>query len=175
MTGRSKKQDFLSLLGSVNRAIEVDEPPKKPKPAPKLRFQEQAVKTDRIEASPQLPQDFVERKSHRKSGMPNVLFNRLLRGKFPVGFEIDLHGLSREESWAYLNEALDKSQGQRLRCARIIHGKGLHSSNSNSVLKPLVRHWLRNDQRILAYAEPAGRHGGRGAVLILLRAKRPAQ
>ena len=175
MTGSSKKPDFLSLLGRINRILETEEPPKKPKPKPKLLHQEETTCQPTVGDAPPLPENSVEKKSHRKNGMPDIQFKRLLRGKFPIRIEIDLHGLSREAAWNHLNETLEKSQGERLRCARIIHGKGLHSSNASAVLRPLVRNWLRQDQRVLAYSEPSEKHGGSGAVLILLRAKRPAQ
>ena len=175
MTGKSKNSEFLSLLGSINHILEVEEPPKKPKPKPKLRNQEITASEPTVGDVPSLPLDPIDRKSHRKNGTRDALFRKLLRGKFPIGVEIDLHGLSKQTAWSYLNEKLEKSQGKRLRCARIIHGKGLHSSNSNAVLRPLVRHWLRQDPRVLAYSEPSEKNGGSGVVLILLRAKRPDQ
>ena len=58
-------------------------------------------------------------------------------------------------------------------CVRVIHGKGLHSTDDFGrggvpVLKNLVDRLLRQRADVLAYHSAPPRAGGTGAVLVLL-------
>ncbi len=52
---------------------------------------------------------------------------------------------------------------RRLRCVRVIHGKGLTSPNKEPVLKGKVRRWLAHWDEVLAYTEAPRHAGGSGA------------
>lgn len=108
---------------------------------------------------------------YHRNGVQLGILRKLRRGDYPVCDEVDLHGLTVTQARAHLSQFLDHAPRQRMICVRIIHGKGLSSPGGKAVLRPRVRHWLRGDNRILAFA-PAPHHaGGSGALHVLLRSR----
>ena len=53
----------------------------------------------------------------------------------------------------------------------IVHGKGFRSQ-SKPVIKPLVNHWLKQADEVLAFCSAQPQDGGTGAVYVLLRKSR---
>lgn len=113
-------------------------------------------------------------------GQTNLLFNRsgisardlqtLKRGEFATHAVLDLHGQTVLEARASLIHFLHSCQQRQLRYARVIHGKGKTSSQGQAVLKNQVAHWLQQCDIVLAFCSAKSRHGGTGAVNILLKA-----
>ena len=95
----------------------------------------------------------------------------LRRGAYPPEATLDLHGLRADQALGRLDGFLAGAQNERLRCVRVIHGKGMSSPGFKPVLKPRVRHWLREDKRVLAYVGAPPGDGGDGALYVLLRAR----
>ena len=106
---------------------------------------------------------------YRQSGVPETVLRRLRRGDYRVEAEIDLHGLSVVEARAQLRAFLLAAAARRLRCVRIVHGKGLRSGQRGPVLKRAVDGLLRRAALILAFTSAGMRDGGTGATLALLR------
>ncbi|NVZ07885.1 Smr/MutS family protein [Allochromatium humboldtianum] len=104
-----------------------------------------------------------------RPGVQNRVLADLQRGAFPVGLEVDLHGLQAEHARQILAEFLTECAHRRVRCARIIHGKGYRSSGRAPVLKSKVNYWLRLYDQVLAFCSATRRDGGTGAVYVLLR------
>ena len=72
----------------------------------------------------------------------------------------------------YLNLLVDYIQDckrKKIRCIRIIHGKGYGSKNKEPVLKKKVRNWLMQKDEVIAYSEALRHDGGSGAVIVLLK------
>ena len=86
--------------------------------------------------------------------------------------ELDLHGMNRVEAAHYVAEFLRRCVARRLRCVRVIHGKGHGSRNREPVLKAKLRKWLMVRDEVLAFCQAPAAHGGGGAVLVLLKAGR---
>ena len=108
-----------------------------------------------------------------KKNYPRDLLRKLRRGHWVVEDELDLHGLNRHDALSSTREFLEKATKRRLRCLRIVHGKGLGSPNREPVLKAMLRKWLPQQLEVLAFAQAPAAQGGAGAVLLLLaRAKR---
>jgi DNA-nicking Smr family endonuclease len=105
----------------------------------------------------------------RQPGVPETLLRRLRRGEFRVEAEIDLHGLTLEQGQQQLRGFLQDAAARRLRCLRIVHGKGLRSGNRGPVLKNAVNSLLRRADLVLAFTSAGIRGGGTGATLVLLR------
>jgi DNA-nicking Smr family endonuclease len=61
---------------------------------------------------------------------------------------------------------------QRLRCIRIVHGKGLRSGPRGPVLKNAVNVVLRRTDAVVAFCSARQVDGGTGAVYVLLSAPR---
>ena len=108
--------------------------------------------------------------AYKREGVQLQVFRRLRRGHWVVQAELDLHGCTREEARVELATFLARCLRQRLRCVRVIHGKGLGSRNREPVLRAKVAGWLAQREAVLAFCEAPPSDGGSGAVLVLLRA-----
>ena len=104
---------------------------------------------------------------HRPQVQPRVL-RRLRRGEYRVEREIDLHGLTAAEAKHALREFLIEALESRVRCVRVVHGKGLRSGHRGPVLKATVSSVLRRTGAVLAYVSARSVDGGTGAVYVLL-------
>ena len=107
---------------------------------------------------------------HRPQVQAAVL-RKLRRGEYRVQREIDLHGLTVAEAKVALRQFLSGALEQRVRCVRIIHGKGLRSGHRGPVLKSAVSAVLRRTGAVLAYVSARQVDGGTGAVYVLLSAQ----
>lgn len=103
-----------------------------------------------------------------RPGIQRRLMADLERGAIEVGLEVDLHGLSIDLARRTLAEFLAECRHRRVRCARIIHGKG-RGSERQPVLKQKVNYWLRLYDEVLAFCSATRRDGGTGACYVLLR------
>jgi len=100
---------------------------------------------------------------------------RLRAGEIAIDEEIDLHRMNRGEARAALDRFILGVLGKRVKCVRVIHGRGLHSKEAGPVLKEKVVAWLsgrRLGRMVLAFTSARPVDGGTGALYILLR-KRP--
>lgn len=94
---------------------------------------------------------------------------RLRQAFWPVGAHLDLHGMNTDQARAALLSFIDNSQQFATRCIRIVHGQGYGSINGQGVLKNLVTQWLTQIPAVSAFTTAPQSHGGRGALLVLLR------
>jgi DNA-nicking Smr family endonuclease len=120
------------------------------------------------------PEQFVETGeglSYRGPGVQESVFRRLKRGAYRIGAELDLHGMNSETARVALHRFLAEAVLDGHRCVRVIHGKGLRSSNKGPVLKARVDRWLRRTKEVLAFVATRPEDGGSGAVYVLLRAR----
>ncbi len=104
-----------------------------------------------------------------RPGLQRNILRKLRRGRFSVGDQLDLHGMRSNEAQAALQAFIQDAQRRRITCVRVIHGKGLRSSNQGPVLKPKLARWLRHWDAVLAYSSARPADGGTGAVYVLLR------
>ena len=145
-------------------------PASKTRPKPQARFS-RAENAAALAAS--LTDDegapAAEEIAFRRPGLSKRAFRDLSRGHFSIEAEIDLHGLRVEQAKSALHEFIDECVARRLRCVRVIHGKGARSGPAGPVLKAGVQHWLAQWDDVLAYVSAARRHGGSGAAYVLLR------
>jgi DNA-nicking Smr family endonuclease len=104
-----------------------------------------------------------------RPGVQKRVLADLRRGDIEAELELDLHGLTVTYSEQLLEEFLGECARRRVRCARIIHGKGYRSQERQPVLKRKVNYWLRLYEQVLAFCSATRRDGGTGAVYVLLR------
>jgi DNA-nicking Smr family endonuclease len=86
--------------------------------------------------------------------------------------EIDLHGLTSTEAKKLVMEFLAQSAQKGLHKVQIIHGKGNHSENRESVLKKVVRDCIDASPYAGMTGTPHRSDGGSGAVWVALKQKR---
>ncbi len=98
------------------------------------------------------------------------IIRKLREGRFSVQDCLDLHGLILEEAKEEVDRFLAESRERRLRCVKIIHGRGLRSP-SGPVLKEAVIQWLacRHRKKIIAFVTARQCDGGLGALYVLLK------
>jgi len=111
----------------------------------------------------------LEELSFRRDSVSNQVFRRLKRGDFAIEAEIDLHGMRVAEARRELQDFLRECIARGIRSVRIVHGKGRRSGPDGPILKPSVYHWLSIWDEVVAYASAQPRHGGNGAVYVLLQ------
>jgi len=104
-----------------------------------------------------------------REGLSPQILRKLRRGFWVVEDALDLHGMNRIQAAAGVAHFLRHCVQKRLRCVRIVHGKGLGSHNREPVLKSKLRGWLSRRDDVLAYCQAPAREGGSGAVLVLLK------
>ncbi len=92
------------------------------------------------------------------------------RGVISVSYQLDLHGLTREEALAALPHFLASARHKGQKAALVITGKGINSPGE-PVLQQAVASWLRDAGRemVLEFAPAPREMGGGGAYVVFLR------
>ncbi|MDA8107377.1 MAG: Smr/MutS family protein [Betaproteobacteria bacterium] len=168
---REAVADVQPLAGA--RRVALRKPPPPPHPV-QTRRDEQAALAESL-AGPLTVDDALdsgEELAFLRDGLSRQVLRRLRRGQWVVQASLDLHGMNRMQAAASVAEFLRGCTARGLRCARIVHGKGLGSKDRQPVLKGKLRHWLAQREEVLAFCQAPAHDGGGGALLVLLRAKR---
>ena len=146
--------------------------PRKPRARPNARFtraDRAAVLRESLDPHGADPEQLAgEALAFHRPQIPAAVLRRLRRGDYRVQREIDLHGMTVAEAKLALREFLIGALEQRVRCVRIVHGKGLRSGHRGPVLKAAVSTVLRRTGAVLAYVSARPVDGGTGAVYVLL-------
>lgn len=114
-------------------------------------------------------QEFEHEQTFVRPGLRADVAAKLRRGQWSVQSELDLHGLTVDQAHDALSDFIVAARARRLRCVRVIHGKGLTSPGKEPILKGKVRRWLAHWDEVLAYTEAPRHAGGGGALLVLLK------
>lgn len=107
--------------------------------------------------------------SFRRSDVGPDVLKRLRRGVWAIQAQLDLHGLRRDQARDALNQFFRAAEQQKLRCVRVVHGKGHGSPGRTPVLKDKVKRWLVQKEQVMAYVQARPADGGHGALVVLLR------
>jgi len=114
----------------------------------------------------------------RAAGVDRRRAERLRRGRLPVEARLDLHGYTQGQAHAALDRFLGEVQARGLRCVLVITGKGTATgaaTGAGGVLRAQVPRWLNepaNRARVLAFDYAQPKHGGLGAIYVLMRRKK---
>ena len=106
--------------------------------------------------------------SYRKNGVQKRIMQKLKRGQFRLGDQLDLHHMNTRTGAAALLEFIAHSQAESMECIRIIHGKGLRSEQGPR-LKLMTRQLLQEHPQVLAFTACKPANGGDGATDVLLK------
>lgn len=151
--------------------------PAKPRPAPlprqRLKDEAQVLQDSLSDAfTADVALDIGEGLAFLRDGIPRQTLRKLRNGQWSIQDRLDLHGLRGDEARPLLAAFLSVCVRRGLRCALVIHGKGMRSPNGEPVLKRLVAGWLAQRDEVLAYVESRPADGGAGAVVVLLKGSR---
>ena len=105
-------------------------------------------------------------------GISPTLVHRLRSGLLSPEAHLDMHGLNALQAFTSLAEFLREHYLQGRRCVLLIPGRGKNSPEGYGVLREKVQQWLTRDpfkRVVLAFCTAQPRHGGAGALYVLLR------
>jgi DNA-nicking Smr family endonuclease len=170
-SGNDERSAFRRAMAGVKplkRQNRVAAEPRRPSPrAHRARAARIAVLNESLNG------ELIEQPSgeieFRRPGVTAHTLRQLGRGRYAVAAEIDLHGMTRVEAKEALKEMILCSTRRNLSCVRVIHGKGSGSGPGGPVLKHAVCEWLARWGDVVAFSSAEPRHGGTGAVYVLLR------
>jgi DNA-nicking Smr family endonuclease len=165
---RRQRQPTPAEIDLWRRAMGEAEPPAE-KPPPATR----PVPVPRqLARAPQVAHASAALDPHRPIGLDRRSWLRLKRGQVEIEDTADLHGLTQEQAHDRLGRFLADAQRAGLRCVLVVTGKGLLHGG---VLRHMVPRWLNegaNRDRVLAFTPAQPKHGGAGALYLLIRRKR---
>ena len=107
----------------------------------------------------------------KRPGVQHGVFRKLKQGRYEIEARLDLHrmttALARRELFGFIEQAYELG----LRSVQVIHGKGESKAERerSSILKGCTNHWLRELDVVQAFHSAQPRHGGTGAVYVLLK------
>lgn len=84
---------------------------------------------------------------------------------------LDFHGhgiLTREDILGTLEEFIDDCVSDGLNYILIVTGKGLHSQGGESVIGPITRNFLKDNDNVKSSVSAAMNRGGSGAIEVKL-------
>lgn len=166
---------FRRAVGAVIPLMVAERTPlHTPRPLPlplKTRMDEREVLIEALSDAfdPDAMLEIDDSLSFKRHGVARDVVRKLRRGTWVVQSQIDLHGFRTDEAREAMSLFIRDAAKRGLRCVRVIHGKGLGSTNKEPVLKGKVRAWLSQKSEVMAFVEARERDGGAGAVVVLLQ------
>lgn len=106
--------------------------------------------------------------SYCQNTLARKRFMDLRKGRIFWQAKLDLHRLNADEAKQALLDFLMKQRQLGVRCVLIVHGKGSVRGEA-PVLKNLVNHWLKQIPEVLAFHSALAKHGGNGALYVMLK------
>jgi DNA-nicking Smr family endonuclease len=142
-------------------------------PRDALRERQDLARGDAPDSGAFTVQAVGERISGRAGGVDARQLRELRSGRLRVEATLDLHGEARDAALVTLERFVETARSGGRRCVLIVHGRGAHSADGGSVLKPLVWRWLTGSRLaaagVLAFSSAGPAQGGDGATALLLR------
>jgi DNA-nicking Smr family endonuclease len=102
------------------------------------------------------------------SSIPKKQQKKIRQGAILVDGHLDLHGYNQQQATKELSQFVEQALFEGFQFLIVVHGRGSRSEQQ-SVLKPLVHHWLARQSMVLSWCPAQPRHGGSGASYIFLR------
>ena len=103
------------------------------------------------------------------NGVQDGQMRKLKLGQIPFDGSLDLHGMSVEKARDTLWEFLAEATKLEIRCVRVTHGKAVRMDGRKPMIKSHVNTWLRQHPQVLGFSSCLAKHGGTGAVYIILK------
>ena len=129
----------------------------------------------KIEFQLEFSEEYIE---GRVSGLDTRILAKLKTGRLSPEGHLDLHGQNAPQAYANLIQFMKDSYLAGRRCVLLIPGRGKNSPEGYGVLRDRVKTWLTQDpfkRVVLAFCTALARHGGAGALYVLLRQHKKTQ
>lgn len=104
-----------------------------------------------------------------RDGVQESQMRKLKAGQIAFEGSLDLHGLSVEKARELLWDFIAEANRFEVRCVRVTHGKAARKDGKRPMIKSHVNTWLRQHAQVLGFASCLPRHGGTGAVYVILK------
>ncbi len=117
------------------------------------------------------PRFTVDGDEGRADGVNNKQLAKLRSGQVDIGARVDLHRARVDAARQQVARKVGEAAQTGVRCVLIVHGKGLHSAGA-PVLRDAVVATLTSGacaKHVLAFCPALPKHGGAGAMYVLLR------
>jgi len=101
-------------------------------------------------------------------------YERVKEGHIAIEGQVDLHNCTQEEAFEAVNKFLDEAWFEGRRCLLVVTGKGT-ARDGGGVLRSDVPRWITEGahrERLIGIGPADPRHGGDGALYVLLRRPR---
>ena len=105
----------------------------------------------------------------RRDGVQEAQMRKLKLGQVPFEGSLDLHGMSVEKARETLWDFIAEATRLEVRCVRVTHGKAARLDGKRPMIKSHVNTWLRQHPQVLGFTSCNARHGGTGAVYVMLK------
>ncbi|HJE29872.1 MAG TPA: Smr/MutS family protein [Pseudomonas nitrititolerans] len=104
-----------------------------------------------------------------RDGVQEGQMRKLKAGQISFEGSLDLHGLSVEKARELLWDFLAEAGKFEIRCVRVTHGKAARVDGKRPMIKSHVNTWLRQHPQVLGFTSCLPRHGGTGALYVMLK------
>jgi DNA-nicking Smr family endonuclease len=104
----------------------------------------------------------------KKVGVQRAVFSKLRKGGYKIESSLDLHGKTVKEARELVFGFVKQASARNWRSLLIAHGKG-ELSKTPGRLKSYLAAWLEQHEEVIAFCSAERRHGGVGAVYVLVR------
>tara|TARA_Y100001935_G_C17131874_1_gene421036 strand:- start:9 stop:539 length:531 start_codon:yes stop_codon:yes gene_type:complete len=151
----------------VQKKEKVDPYRKKISPRPIARVVDTEIPKHNFEINSEIPNLF----EYRRPGIQHKVFQNLQKGVIQPEATLDMHGMHVNEAFSEFTKFFNLARKRKIKCVRIIHGKGHNSTDRYPVLKNNVFIWLQGIDSVLAFVSAPTWDGGSGATYVLLSKK----
>ena len=104
-----------------------------------------------------------------RDGVQDSQLRKLKAGQVPFEGSLDLHGMSVEKARETLWDFFAEAARYEVRCVRVTHGKAARLDGKRPMIKSHVNTLLRQHPQVLGFTSCLPKHGGTGAVYVLLK------
>lgn len=141
----------------------------KPKPKAKPKLKKEIITDELSDFGTEADVSGEATISFARPGLQHKVIRKLKQGQWPIEAELDLHGMSSTQAKTALLQFMNYCKHHHYRFVSIIHGKSKHVAANHPILKNKLNQWLRQLNNVLAFHSAKPKHGGTGAVYVLLR------
>ncbi|MAL98882.1 DNA endonuclease SmrA [Hydrocarboniclastica marina] len=183
MTTKEERQKFLEEMKGVaplRRPERADVQPSRELTPGHLMRQRAAVSEKLTDQNP-LTSAHVEllgphdELAFKRDGVQNGVYRKLRLGQYPLEARLDLHRKTveqaRQEVFGFIRDCLRYD----VRSVLILHGKGERNPDNVALIKSHLAKWLPELPDVMAFHSAQLRHGGTGAVYVMLRKSKDAR
>ncbi|MBN2689628.1 MAG: Smr/MutS family protein [Gammaproteobacteria bacterium] len=109
--------------------------------------------------------------SYLPTSLPYKSLQQIKRGTISINAKLDLHGCNLEEAKQKLLSFLSYCTSNNKKHLLLIHGKGTPRFHGHTTLKSAINSWLKQLPIVLAFHSAKQKHGGTGALYVILKSQ----